>query len=83
VSDSVDRPDFLDPEEYARQRFYRVVRREPDWAIGLLIPRAIGTLRSLASMNHGDQAQDRARDVLAEIDATVMAKGKEAGLWHD
>jgi hypothetical protein len=42
----------------------------------------MGTLRSLANINHGDQAQARAREALAQIDDAVMTKGKELGLWR-
>ena len=83
MSDSDTVPDSPDPGEASRNRFYRIIRREPDWAIGIVIPSAMGTLRSLAEVNHRDQAQDRAREALEWIDAEVMAKGKELGLWHD
>ena len=48
-----------------------------------MIPLAMGTLRSLAEVNHRDLAQEHARKTIAQIDAAVMAKGKELGLWRD
>jgi len=83
VSDSPTVPESTDPERASRQRFYRVVRSEPGWAAGELIPLAMGTLRSLAEVNHRDLAQEHARKTIAQIDAAVMAKGKELGLWRD
>ena len=83
MSDTDTGPDSPDPEEASRRRFYRVVRSDPELAAGELLPIAMGTLRSLASINHRDQAQERAAEAVAQIDAAVTARGKELDLWRD
>ena len=83
MSDTDAVPDSPDPEEASRRLFYRIVRSDPEWAIGVVIPAAMGVLRSLASINHRDQAQARAREAVAWINDDVMTKGKDLGLWHD
>jgi hypothetical protein len=74
-------PDSPD-QEVSRRRLYAVLGRDPDFRRDV-IPEAMGTLRALASENHGDMAQARARESLEAIDALVDARGKELGLWHD
>jgi hypothetical protein len=82
VSDSDAAPDSPDPE-VTRKMFWRVAHRDEHWAIREVLPEAMGVLRALASANHRDLAQDRAREAIASIDALIAMKGKELGLWHD
>ena len=82
MSDTDTVPDSPDPE-VRRNMFWRVAHRDEHWAVSELLTVAVGTLRSLAATNHRDLAHDRAREVIAELDAAVMAKGKDLGLWHD
>jgi len=82
MSDTDTVPDSPDPEDVKRL-LWTVAHRAPDWALTELMTVAIGTLRSLASSNHRDLAQDRARETIAAIEAAVIAKGKDLGLWHD
>jgi len=82
MSDTDTVPDSPDPE-ITRKMLWQVAHRDEHWAVSELLTVAVGTLRSLAAINHRDLAQDRAREVIAEIDAAVIAKGKDLGLWHD
>ena len=75
MSDSQPPPVLADSRD-----FYRVVRRDPEWAVGEIIPVAMGILRSLASMNHRDHAQHRAAEAVAQIDAAVAARFQELDL---
>ena len=82
MSDTDAAPDSPDLEVARRRRLYLVIARDPEF-VREVLPDAMGILRSLASMDHGHMAQDRAREVLERTDAMVIARGKELGLWHD
>jgi hypothetical protein len=81
VNASPTDPDSPDLEAAARKRLYRVLSKDPMFCHEV-IPEAVGILRSLASMNHGDTAQDRAREALERIDTAVIQRGTELGLWR-
>lgn len=76
MSDTAETPDSA---EYARRlALYRAASLDPVWARGEILTEAMGTLRALASANHGDTAQDRAKEAVERIDAAVTEKLREA-----
>ena len=81
MSDTDPRPDSIDEkarrEIATRRDLYRTARQDPEWFLSEVVPEAIGILRSLALFDHGAEAQKRAGEAIATIDALVAAKLEE------
>ena len=73
-----DTGDLHGSPDDSRMSLYRAARLDLEWALRVVIPEAMGTLRSIAQFDHGDLAQKRAQDAIARIDAEVAAR-LEAG----
>ena len=74
MSDTAETP--VSPEAIeveARRTLYRAMRVDPERGLAEIVTEAMGTLRSLAAFNHGDLAQDRAREAVERIDRAVSA----------
>ena len=67
----------LDSIEETRRRLYQVARMDPEWAIAEILPVLVGSMRSLASINHKDLAQVRAGEAIEAVDALVARKMQE------